>query len=242
MPIALIAIAACGDPYADLPAELVAQKMAENEFRANLTVIKAADRMISNANEIRYGDNDRLAARVATMASADLLILLSDIDGLYDAPPASNANAKHIPLVPRIDAAIEAMAGDAASSDSRGGMRTKIEAGKIATTAGTHMGIASGHGQHPLAAIAAGVTGMLVVQSGDRNLTIYLHDGQVHEVQLGETAGDERHAIARELPAHAGNPVSYRSHALGNGDAHAPSLRCVQGPGSCAAPGLGSRR
>ncbi|MEW6454012.1 MAG: glutamate 5-kinase [Pseudomonadota bacterium] len=107
-------------------------------------------------NEIRYGDNDRLAARVATMASADLLILLSDIDGLYDAPPASNANAKHIPLVPRISAEIEAMAGDAASANSRGGMRTKIEAGKIATTAGTHMVIASGHVQHPLAAIAAG--------------------------------------------------------------------------------------
>lgn len=107
-------------------------------------------------NEIRYGDNDRLAARVATMASADLLILLSDIDGLYDAPPASNANAKHIPLVPRISAEIEAMAGDAASANSRGGMRTKIEAGKIATTAGTHMVIASGHVQHPLAAIAKG--------------------------------------------------------------------------------------
>lgn len=107
-------------------------------------------------NEIRYGDNDRLAARVATMASADLLVLLSDIDGLYDAPPASNANAKHIPLVPRISAEIEAMAGDAASDHSRGGMRTKIEAGKIATTAGTHMVIASGHVQHPLAAIAAG--------------------------------------------------------------------------------------
>src|SRR6187455_693720 len=107
-------------------------------------------------NEIRYGDNDRLAARVATMASADLLVLLSDIDGLYDAPPASNANAKHIPIVPRISAEIEAMAGDAASANSRGGMRTKIEAGKIATTAGTHMVIASGHVQHPLAAIAAG--------------------------------------------------------------------------------------
>src|ERR1051325_127997 len=88
--------------------------------------------------EIRYGDNDRLAARVATMASADLLVLLSDIDGLYDAPPATNANAKHIPLVPRISAEIEAMAGDAASDHSRGGMRTKIEAGRIATTAGTH--------------------------------------------------------------------------------------------------------
>jgi glutamate 5-kinase len=107
-------------------------------------------------NEIRYGDNDRLAARVATMASADLLVLLSDIDGLYDAPPASNAGAKLIPIVPRIDAAIEAMAGDAASEHSRGGMRTKIEAGKIATTAGTHMVIASGHVQHPLDAIAKG--------------------------------------------------------------------------------------
>ena len=106
--------------------------------------------------EIRYGDNDRLAARVATMASADLLVLLSDIDGLYDAPPASNAKAKHIPLVPRITAEIEAMAGDAASDHSRGGMRTKIEAGKIATTAGTHMVIASGHVDHPLDAISRG--------------------------------------------------------------------------------------
>ncbi len=107
-------------------------------------------------NEIRYGDNDRLAARVATMASADLLVLLSDIDGLYDAPPSQNANAKHIPVVPRITAEIEAMAGASGSELSRGGMVTKIEAGKIATTAGTHMVIASGHIDHPLAAIAAG--------------------------------------------------------------------------------------
>ena len=100
--------------------------------------------------EIRYGDNDRLAARVATMASADLLVLLSDVDGLYDAPPHLDPKAKHIPLVPRISAEIEAMAGEAASDHSRGGMRTKIEAGKIATTAGCHMVIASGHVEHPL--------------------------------------------------------------------------------------------
>jgi len=106
--------------------------------------------------EIRYGDNDRLAARVATMASADLLVLLSDVDGLYDAPPALNSGAQHIPLVPRISAEIEAMAGEAASDHSRGGMRTKIEAAKIATTAGTHMVIASGHVQNPLAAIEGG--------------------------------------------------------------------------------------
>ncbi len=107
-------------------------------------------------SEIRYGDNDRLAARVATMMSADLLVLLSDVDGLYDSPPAKNAKARHIPLVPRITRQIEAMAGEAASGDARGGMRTKIEAGKIATTAGTHMVIASGRVEHPLAAVAAG--------------------------------------------------------------------------------------
>ncbi|CCE09325.1 gamma-glutamate kinase [Bradyrhizobium sp. STM 3843] len=106
--------------------------------------------------EIRYGDNDRLAARVATMASADLLILLSDIDGLYTAPPAQNPDAQLIPVVESITAEIEAMAGSAASELSRGGMRTKIEAGKIATTGGTHMLIASGKIEHPLAAIAGG--------------------------------------------------------------------------------------
>jgi glutamate 5-kinase len=107
-------------------------------------------------NEIRYGDNDRLAARVATMASADLLVLLSDVDGLYDAPPDREPNAKFIPLVERITPEIEAMAGAAASALARGGMRTKIEAGKIATTAGTHMVIASGRIDHPLQAIADG--------------------------------------------------------------------------------------
>ena len=95
-------------------------------------------------NEIRYGDNDRLAARVATMASADLLVLLSDVDGLYDAPPQNGANAKLIPLVERITPEIEAMAGASGSELSRGGMQTKIEAGKIATTGGIHMVIASG--------------------------------------------------------------------------------------------------
>src|ERR1700751_5652835 len=123
------------------------------EWRA-VPVINENDTVATN--EIRYGDNDRLAARVATMASADLLILLSDIDGLYDAPPGENPNAKLIPLVPRITAEIEAMAGDAGSQLSRGGMRTKIEAGKIATTAGTHMVIASGHIDNPLRSIADG--------------------------------------------------------------------------------------
>ncbi len=106
--------------------------------------------------EIRYGDNDRLAARVATMAGADLLVLFSDIDGLYTAPPAKDPAASHIPVVPRITAEIEAMAGGAASHLSRGGMTTKIEAGKIAVGGGAHMLIADGRVKNPLGAVAAG--------------------------------------------------------------------------------------
>jgi glutamate 5-kinase len=107
-------------------------------------------------SEIRYGDNDRLAARVATMMSADLLVLLSDVDGLYDQPPAAGGNAKLVPVVARITPEIEAMAGASGSELARGGMHTKIEAGKIATTAGTHMVIASGAVMSPLRAIADG--------------------------------------------------------------------------------------
>ena len=106
--------------------------------------------------EIRYGDNDRLAARVATMMSADCLVLLSDIDGLYDAPPDGARQANLVPLVERITLEIEAMAGSSGSELSRGGMMTKIEAGKIATSAGTHMVIASGKNEHPLRAIDEG--------------------------------------------------------------------------------------
>ncbi|TYR34068.1 glutamate 5-kinase [Mesorhizobium microcysteis] len=107
-------------------------------------------------SEIRYGDNDRLAARVATMMGADLLVLLSDIDGLYTAPPALDPDARFIPHVERITPEIEAMAGAAASELSRGGMRTKLDAGKIATIAGTTMVITAGNRRNPLAAIDAG--------------------------------------------------------------------------------------
>ncbi len=106
--------------------------------------------------EIRYGDNDRLAARVATMMGADLLVLLSDIDGLYTAPPALDPAAAFIPVVDRITPEIEAMAGGAASELSRGGMRTKLDAGKIATTAGTAMVITLGSRLNPLSAIDRG--------------------------------------------------------------------------------------
>jgi len=107
-------------------------------------------------NEIRYGDNDRLAARVATMASADLLILLSDVPGLYTAPPREDPKAELVPMVARVDTAIEAMAGGAASRLSRGGMRTKIEAAKIATAGGTHMIITDGRVLHPVSRLNEG--------------------------------------------------------------------------------------
>jgi glutamate 5-kinase len=123
------------------------------EWRA-VPVINENDTVATS--EIRYGDNDRLAARVATMVSADLVVLLSDVDGLYDAPPGTTASARHIPRVERITPEIEAMAGAAGSGLSRGGMQTKIEAAKITTGAGTHMVIASGHIEHPLGAIAKG--------------------------------------------------------------------------------------
>jgi glutamate 5-kinase len=106
--------------------------------------------------EIRYGDNDRLAARVATMMGADLLILLSDIDGLYTAPPHQNPHAQFLSLIDAITPDVEAMAGAAASEYSRGGMKTKLDAGKIANAAGTAMIIASGTRLNPLAAIDRG--------------------------------------------------------------------------------------
>jgi glutamate 5-kinase len=104
-------------------------------------------------NEIRYGDNDRLAARVASMMSADCLVLLSDVDGFYTAPPGSSSDVRRLDEVAEISPEIEAMAGDVGSDLSRGGMVTKIEAGKIAVQAGTHMVIASGKGLNPLHAL-----------------------------------------------------------------------------------------
>ncbi|MGI9365649.1 MAG: glutamate 5-kinase [Rhizobiaceae bacterium] len=127
-------------------------------------------------SEIRYGDNDRLASRVATMLGADLLVLLSDIDGLYTAPPSTDQTAEFIESVDSITPQIEAMAGSAGSELSRGGMVTKIEAGKIATRAGTSMIIASGKRDNPITAIAQGARhtyfGARTIKSGARKAWI----------------------------------------------------------------------
>ncbi|MBM3581953.1 MAG: glutamate 5-kinase, partial [Alphaproteobacteria bacterium] len=107
-------------------------------------------------DEIRFGDNDRLAARVAAMVSADILVLLSDIDGLYDRDPRRYDSARFIPEVRSIGPEIEAMAGRSGSAYGSGGMVTKLAAARIATAAGCRMVIAAGHVLAPLKAIETG--------------------------------------------------------------------------------------
>ena len=106
--------------------------------------------------EIRFGDNDRLAARVAEMVHADALILLSDIDGLYTADPRRDPTAQHLPVVETLTPEIEAMGGDPPPGYSSGGMRTKLVAARIATQAGVAMAIAQGHMDRPLRALEEG--------------------------------------------------------------------------------------
>jgi len=125
--------------------------------RATLETLLALDVVpIVNENdtiatdEIRYGDNDRLAAQVAVTVVADQLILLSDVDGFYSANPATDPNARHFDEVPTITPDIEAMAGDAGSGLSKGGMKTKLLAAKVATASGCAMAITLGFPQNPL--------------------------------------------------------------------------------------------
>ncbi|MEK9854175.1 MAG: glutamate 5-kinase [Rhodobiaceae bacterium] len=106
--------------------------------------------------EIRFGDNDRLAARVAAMISADLLILLSDIDGLYSGNPRQDREARHVPEVKAINDDVMAMAGTANASYASGGMVTKLEAARIAMNAGCGMIICDGRGARPVTGLIAG--------------------------------------------------------------------------------------
>ena len=119
-----------------------------------LPVINENDTVATS--EIRVGDNDRLAARVAAMLGCDTLVLLSDIDGLYSADPRANPEAAFIPEVAEISPEIEAMAGVAPTGYSSGGMITKLVAGKIATGAGCRMAIADGRRLNPLNAVSEG--------------------------------------------------------------------------------------
>jgi glutamate 5-kinase len=106
--------------------------------------------------EIRFGDNDRLAARVAAMVEADQLVLLSDIDGLYTADPKRDPTAAHLPVIATLSAEIDAMGGEPPPGFSSGGMRTKLIAARIATEAGCAMAIALGNVARPLSAMIEG--------------------------------------------------------------------------------------
>lgn len=128
--------------------------------------------------EIRFGDNDRLAARVAQMMGADTCVILSDIDGLYTADPTRDPAATHIARVDAITPEIEAMAGDTAGDDGSGGMITKIEAARIALQAGCRLAISDGRALHPLRRLLEG-----------ERATWFLPQGEPHTARKSWIAG-----------------------------------------------------
>ena len=145
-------------------------------------------------SEIRFGDNDRLAARVAGMIGADVLVLLSDIDGLYTADPRTDPNARHIPLVEALTPQIEAMGGAPPPGYSSGGMRTKLVAAGIATRAGCAMAISLGAPAHPLRALLDGArcTWFLPAEGGRSAYKSWIAGGLQPAGTLGVDAGAAR--------------------------------------------------
>jgi len=145
--------------------------------------------------EIRYGDNDRLAARIAQLVMADALLLLSDVDGFYTADPASDENAQHIPVVSKIDAEMMAMAGASHSDVGSGGMTTKLQAARIATRAGCTTVIASGAIQRPLRALGEGARCSVFAAAGTPAAARKQWLAGVHDVK-GELRLDDGAVIA----------------------------------------------
>ncbi len=144
-------------------------------------------------SEIRFGDNDRLAARVAQMVSADMLVLLSDIDGLYTADPRKKPDARHIAAVREIGPEIEAMAGEAAPGYSSGGMVTKLAAARIAMNAGCRMLIArgapEGGGEQRAAEQPADLPGPLAAIEAGGRATLFLPRGEPSSARKAWIAG-----------------------------------------------------
>ncbi|MDW4496547.1 glutamate 5-kinase [Sulfitobacter sp. D35] len=151
-------------------------------------------------DEIRFGDNDRLAAQIAVTVGADQLILLSDVDGFYDANPASDAAARRFDVIETITPEIEAMAGDAGSGLSKGGMKTKLMAAKTATTAGCAMAITEGSRLNPLKQLENGAAATWFTAQTDPQAarkrwiaamkprgTITLDDGAVAALRSGKS-------------------------------------------------------
>jgi len=154
-----------------------------------------------STSEIRFGDNDRLAARVGQMIGADLLIQLSTTDGLYTADPSSDDSAKHIPVVEEINDEINAMAGDAKPGLSTGGMKSKLKAAQIATQAGVHMIITDGQNNNALSALNDGARAT-IFKASEKPLsarkkwisshvkpmgTVILDDGAINALKNGKS-------------------------------------------------------
>jgi len=197
--------------------------------------------------EIRYGDNDRLAARVAQMTSADCLVLLSDIDGLYTADPRADTNATHIDHVGEITSEIEAMAGHVSPRDAMqlgsGGMTTKLMAARICLQAGCRMVIANGHHQAPLRAIEEGspctwftprstpgsARKQWIAGALDLKGALTVDDGAVNALRQGKSllpagvtavAGEFERGDAVLIHNHQGHEVGRGLSAYSHADAH----------------------
>lgn len=152
--------------------------------------------------EIRFGDNDRLAARVAQMVEADLLIQLSTTDGLYTADPSQDSKAEHVPLVEDYSETLMDMAGDAPTGLSTGGMKSKLEAARIATAAGVHMMIANGKEAHPIGNLINGANKATIFKASDKSMSarkkwisshvkssgaVIIDDGAVEALESGKS-------------------------------------------------------
>jgi glutamate 5-kinase len=183
--------------------------------------------------EIRFGDNDRLAARVAEMVQADQLVLLSDIDGLYTADPRRDPDARHLPVVDALTPEIEAMGGEPPLGYSSGGMRTKLAAARIATGAGCAMAIARGQVDRPLAALAAGArcTWFLPAPEGRSARKRWIAGGLMPAGRLRVDAGAARALAAGSSLLPAG--VRAVDGAFDRGD-----LVVVEGPDGVLGRGL----
>ena len=171
--------------------------------------------------EIRFGDNDRLAARVAEMVQADQLILLSDIDGLYTADPRRDPLAAHIPVVEALTPEIEAMGGEPPPGYSSGGMRTKLVAARIATQAGCAMAIAIGNVERPLQALERGAPLHLVPAGAGRPHRPQALDRRIAVGTGGADGRCRRGQGARQRPivaARRGPSGGWHVRTRGSGD------------------------
>ena len=179
--------------------------------------------------EIRFGDNDRLAARVAQAAGAQGVVLLSDVDGLYDANPHTNPDARHVARVERIDAVAGMADGGSASGMGSGGMVSKIAAARIATGAGAHLAIASGRMEHPLAGDPRHT--LFVAERAASARKAWLAGGLTARGRVHVDAGAARALAAGGSLLAAG--VTGVEGAFGRGD-----LVSIEGPDGTVARGL----